>query len=348
MSKILFVTSDNFDAKFSRVLFLNWIKTNKKVSSVLVCPEGKYKISYSGETIYMNKRGVSFSNISLLRKTVHKNKFNIIIFRGIENIIMSLFFKKSKMKYIFLITGLGKIFSKNRLFSYLIKIPYLFCVKYLLRRLSAKLVVQNMIDKDFFNYDDTYILKSSGITVEAFNNKKKIINPINIISSARLGKSKGIIEILKLAKEIKDDDRFRFNIFGSYSHLSKKFISEIKFLNKSNNIFFHGENFKIDKYLKCSHFSYFPTRYREGSPRFLIQSLYYGNVIYTTDMPGCSEFISDQNGFFIKNPSEDISNMLNIFENNFKEMSNRSKMLYSKKFCNEKIFNDFYNIIITD
>ncbi len=58
--------------------------------------------------------------------------------------------------------------------------------------------------------------------------------------------------------------------------------------------------------MECANVVVLPSFYREGTPRALIEGLFLGKIIVTTDMPGCRETVKDGwNGYMIAPRSTD-------------------------------------------
>ena len=72
------------------------------------------------------------------------------------------------------------------------------------------------------------------------------------------------------------------------------------------NIKFLGKQSDIPEIISLIDVSILPTYYREGTPRFLLESMAMKKPIITTKMPGCDHLIhNNENGILIKPRSVD-------------------------------------------
>jgi glycosyltransferase involved in cell wall biosynthesis len=72
------------------------------------------------------------------------------------------------------------------------------------------------------------------------------------------------------------------------------------------NIKFLGKQSDIPEIISLADVSILPTYYREGTPRFLLESMAMKKPIITTKMPGCDHLIhNNENGILIEPRSID-------------------------------------------
>ena len=98
-------------------------------------------------------------------------------------------------------------------------------------------------------------------------------------------------------------------------------------------------------YLNCD-ILLFPSIYREGVPRAIIEALSFGLSIITTNMPGCKETISN-NGVIVKNDFvvESTKYIISLSKENLKDNSLESLKLFDSKFSNKLIFPQYLDAI---
>lgn len=78
-----------------------------------------------------------------------------------------------------------------------------------------------------------------------------------------------------------------------------------------------------------------PSYYREGTPRALIEGLFQGKPIFTTDMPGCRETVIDGwNGYMVQPRSthELLAAMVNFRTADQSAMRANSRLLFERKY----------------
>lgn len=365
--------NDFFKSRFKYALYLK--DGNFKVS-VLIPVDKK-------NNLVPNIEGISFyyyeydrSNKSILYflkilfstfEILSKNKFDIIhSFRFLPNFInclSKLFFIKHQV--IVHVTGLGIVFS-NRNFKFWIlqtisKIIYLF--KFLL---SDKLIFQNPddiselwlptlfkhklnviygsgVDTDFYKPDN--LLKSI-----RFNYNLKI-DDIVFVCVTRLIWEKGIYELIESIKETHlHNSRIKLLIVGAPDNENPRSIPAefINNFNSSEFIRFLGNSSNIVEILNMSDVFIYPTYYREGVPRAILEALSVGLPIITTDTPGCNLTVRNGgNGYLVKPRSVSAlkNAILKIIQiPSLGEMSNLSRELCAMKFSQVVIFNKLKNI----
>ena len=74
-----------------------------------------------------------------------------------------------------------------------------------------------------------------------------------------------------------------------------------------------------------SHACVLPTKYREGTPRFLLQAMACSKPILTTDSPGCDHLVTDGKNGFIVNDDNITEKIMELFSCNLTTMGQVSK-----------------------
>ena len=349
-SKSLFITNDEFDANFSRKPFLSWLLTNKALKIDLLYPSNTLDnkaVNSNGRTDYFyKKRGVSFTNYLRLREIIKKGSFELVIARGIENIFLwSLvsFFLSKKHKTIFFITGLGRLFANKN--SNYIKYFYKLSIRILKSLNKATIIVQNIDDANELNLPLKSVVNGSGY-FQKNNLLTKDLKTINIVTSSRLNEAKGIYEILSFAECIVSSNfkNINYYIFGDYSKLSSVIQKQILKLNTSPNIFFEGFSLSTESLLCVSHFAFFPSKYREGSPRFLIESISNGLIPITTNEPGCKSFL--KHGLLYIDPKDTLYQINKLItDNTYNYLSQKNYDFFKTTYSSEIVYEKYFNII---
>ena len=90
----------------------------------------------------------------------------------------------------------------------------------------------------------------------------------------------------------------------------------------------------------------FPSDYREGVPRSIIESLSYGLTIVTKDMPGCKETVLN-NGIITKNDftKEAVNYIGTLTDTKIASNKQESISLFNTKFSERVIFPKYSKII---
>lgn len=169
---------------------------------------------------------------------------------------------------------------------------------------------------------------------------------------SRLLKEKGIIELIEAFKNVEKvvNEPIKLLIVGwsDLENPSAIKTNELKELIKDiTSISFLGKRSDIEFLLGISHVSILPSYYREGTPRFLLESMLMNNAIITTDMPGCNHLIlNDENGILIKpkDVKEIETSIKNILNKDFKIMGKKSNKLYHDKFSEKVVYTEIKNL----
>jgi glycosyltransferase involved in cell wall biosynthesis len=169
---------------------------------------------------------------------------------------------------------------------------------------------------------------------------------------SRLLKEKGILELIDGFVEAQQESIVPIYLllvgWSDEENPSSVTPMELQELTKDyNNIKFLGKRSDVDLLIASSDVSILPTYYREGTPRFLLESMAMGKAIITTDMPGCNHLIpSGENGELIKPKSViEIKNaILRILDRDIVQLGNKSNELYKEKFSEEKVYPAILNL----
>ncbi|NQW59128.1 MAG: glycosyltransferase, partial [Polynucleobacter sp.] len=121
-------------------------------------------------------------------------------------------------------------------------------------------------------------------------------------------------------------------------HVPKSYIEE---WNGKHNITFLGRKENIRELLAASDVFVYPSYYREGIPRGILEALSMGLPVITTATPGCKlTVVHGENGYLIKpgSTSELTNAMQRILQIDMKEMSSKSRILAEEQFSDALIF----------
>lgn len=224
------------------------------------------------------------------------------------------------------VSGLGSLFNGNKLY-FVSK-----CVMRIMRfsnyRKRVKVIFQNNDDKKIFidNHvikpEQVEFTKGSGIDLNEFH---QINEPddenINIIFTARMVKEKGICDLIEAAERLKPlfGNKSRYWLCGRLTP-NKTGVTEEYMRSHCDNeyICWLGERKDIQKLLEKSHIMAFPSYYREGVPKSLIEASAIGRPIITCNSIGCKDVVTDgENGFLIepKNIDQLVESLKRLISN---------------------------------
>ena len=149
--------------------------------------------------------------------------------------------------------------------------------------------------------------------------------------------SKGIIDVFRASKESKSSHRFIIIAPYEKNYFFKEMIDQNTIDKFDNNKLILIDRFVSDikPYLALCDVAIYPSNYREGIPRFLIEALAFRKPIITKKTPGCKATVSEfKNGLFINN-YKDINKKLDyIFEKKtrYKNYCDVSGKLFESRF----------------
>lgn len=229
------------------------------------------------------------------------------------------------------VTGLGDTFSKENLTYKIVKILYKISFKF-----PKKVFFQNKDDMNLFLKNKLINLKKcdqipgSGVDLDKFTvlKKERKDNKIIFLFLGRISNSKGVRIVNEISKRmLKKNLNIEFWLLGKIYEDEKNHISKEELLDweQKSNIKYLGTSKDVRKQIKEADCIIFPSFYREGVPRSLIESAAMGKPILTTKNVGCKDIVEDgYNGYLAK--PEDIEDMLGIVEK-FLDLSEEEKKL---------------------
>lgn len=206
------------------------------------------------------------------------------------------------------ISGLGVMFSNEKLSLYARGI--LAVLRYSHHRNGVAAIFQNGEDKALFlNHhiileEQIYFTKGSGVNLEKFAYTPDTeSDKVNIIFTARMVKEKGMETLIEAAELLRKDyeDKAEFWLCGGLSNNPKAIKEhELRALCDGKYIQWLGHRTDVRELLMKSHIVAFPSYYREGVPKSLIEASAIGRPIVTTNSVGCKDVVEDGvNGYLI-------------------------------------------------
>ncbi len=264
------------------------------------------------------------------------------------------------------ITGLGLVFTKERsfklrLFQLASKLIFLFNFIF-----ASRIVFQNPDDEadlwltGLFSRKLT-VIEGSGVDIEKFDRKhfdpvatrqQLQLAPDKFILTfiSRLVWQKGIREVVQAVEELSaEHPKLQLLVVGDSDKSNPQAVSEafIQSFEKHPNITFLGRRSDIPEILSITDLYVYPSYYREGLPRTVLESLATGIPIITTDMPGCNLTIEEgKNGYLIgiENVQEIKDAILKVYQSGrAKEMGAHSRHLAETKFQNKIVYQRIYD-----
>lgn len=317
MKLFLVVNEDGFFLSHRKDIALEAKKTGYQVTIVTQNTGKREKVEALGLRMIelpLTSTGMSIGEelktLYFLYNLYKKEKPDIVHHVGIKCILWgTLAAKWAGIKGVInAVSGLGILFSQERP-SRLGK-GVLFVLRYAHRQKKIKVIFQNKEDESLFlthkiiPKKNCVFIKGSGVNLEEY---KYIPEPDNekvvVLFSARMVKEKGVFILIEAAEILREEyeDRVQFWLCGGLS--SNPYAISQKKLEKccdGRYIQWLGYRTDIKNLLQQSNIVAFPSYYREGIPRSLIEATASGRPIVTTLSVGCKDTVEEgYNGFLV-------------------------------------------------
>lgn len=362
--KIILFENSATDVLISRITYAKYLK-NRGFDVTVVCQFNESlasKCSLIGIEYFvlnniksLNPFWIVFNIIKIYQYAVRNNITHIHCFRFHPILIGSLACIGTKVKVINHITGLGTYFLKKTLKDKFVASLIKFFYRFSSRVLKSHVIVQNPDDKLELSIK-CQVIYGSGVDESRFNQKI----PANLmitskyssfdqifLFASRLLKSKGILNLVQAFSYFQKSTKQKVALIiaglpdpGNPDSISERQYQDI---GRIENIYTVGRVDNVNDYLKIATFSVFPSVYREGVPRFLIESLAMAKPIITTNTPGNKE-VFYENGILINGNTE--KEILKSFHDiqllNYHDACLNSKLLFDQKFSQKIIYRQLF------
>jgi glycosyltransferase involved in cell wall biosynthesis len=324
----------------------------------------KEGIKVIGYDLIRGNKGIKqiINLIGIYKKIIKEYDFEVVhSFRFQPNLISSIANLFSKRKAILHITGLGIAFS-NKSLKYVFY-RFISQLIFQIQLLAAdKVIVQNPDDGHDLWFSSLWkkkivLVKGSGVNTSLYNsvsyNKSVLRKSLNISEDVvvftcitRLLWEKGIEEMTEAFESIVKLNLNAILLLIGWSdkdnprHIPDSFFE--KYL-RNKNLIFLGRRDDVNEILSLSDVFIYPSYYREGIPRSLLEALSMSLPVITTDMPGCNLTVENGiNGYLIEKKSKiAIENaVLKCIGKKYelKEMGKRSREIAIEQFDESIIF----------
>jgi glycosyltransferase involved in cell wall biosynthesis len=217
------------------------------------------------------------------------------------------------------INGMGWLYSSASPQALALR-PVFLALHQLAARWTAATVFQNREDQAFFERRRTLgggrslLIPGSGVDIEKFDREQSVgTSPARlrealglgasevVITVTRMTRQKGIPTLLKAAALVHEArPGVRFLLVGPRDSEGPFAVAQADIDRHAPYVTAIGPRSDVPALLSLADVFAFPTEYREGVPRALLEAALARLPIVTTDMPGCSDVIRDGwNGFLV-------------------------------------------------
>ncbi|WP_346764166.1 glycosyltransferase family 4 protein [Bacillus sp. N1-1] len=281
------------------------------------------------------------------RKIIKKIKPDVVLTYTIKpNVYGGMTCRMTKTPYLTNITGLGTSIENKGI----IRLLTLNLYKYGLAN-SSCVFFQNDANRSFFIEnnivkENTRLIPGSGVNLDhhQFEKYPSSDENINFLFIGRLMKPKGIDELLKAAKKVKQ--RFtnvHFDLVGGNEGYNMEVINE---LSDADIIKYHGQQSDVHLFIKNSHATVLPS-YHEGTANVLLESASSGRPVLASNISGCKETFDEGQsgfGFEVKNVNsliEAITKFINLPYDEKKAMGIAGRKKMEKEFTRSIVINAY-------
>ena len=253
-----------------------------------------------------------------------KNQDAVIHLVGLKNILWGgLAARQVRVRGVVnAVSGLGTTFANDKLG---IKAKGILAViRFSSKRNNVKVIFQNQEDKALFlqqnviEENQVEFIKGSGVNLNVF---KYFPEPesetLKIVFTARMVKEKGIKELIEAAERLRKDyeGKVEFWLCGRLA-ANTNALSQEELESHCDGKYIKWLDFQKDikSVLEQCHIMAFPSYYREGVPKSLIDACAIGRPIVTTNSIGCKDVVDEGvNGFLVPiKDSEALAQKLRI------------------------------------
>lgn len=221
-----------------------------------------------------------------------------------------------ELRCVYTIAGLGYLFSGEGAKPKILRLAVGPFLKIALKHPKAHIIFQNpddqalMIRRGFVRAENTALIRGSGVDTAVFKPaaEKPKLPPI-VVMPTRLVHDKGVAVFVAAARILKKRGiEARFQIAGGVTTNNPLAISaqDMKDMTRDGSVEWLGKVNDMPGLLAKATLVAYPSYYREGVPKVLLEAAAMGKAIVTTDHPGCREAVADGvNGLLV--PVKDAS-----------------------------------------
>ena len=197
-----------------------------------------------------------------------------------------------------------------------------FLYKKFLNPKHSRVIIENQDDIDYFvgtgalRREEAYCILGAGVDTQKFKPAQNRPVELTVVMASRLIVEKGVRDFVRVAEILYNEELpVRCVLVGEPDYGNPSSISQKEFIDLKNNPAIECLGFcdHVDEVFSKAHICCFPSFYREGLPRVLIEAASSGLAIITTDTVGCRETVDGKNGRLL--PVHDIEGMVQVIKN---------------------------------
>ena len=241
----------------------------------------------------------------------------------------------SHVKLVHTIAGLGYLFSGEGIKPKILRTVLGPFLRLALRRKNIQLIFQNpddmnmMISRGFADPSQAHLIRGSGVDTHEFTPSDTPEATENIVvMPTRLVHDKGVAVFVDAARILKQQGvNAVFQIAGGVTHNNPLAISQgdMEAMVKDGAAEWLGKVSDMPALLAKAALVAYPSYYREGIPKVLLEAASMAKAIVTTDHPGCKEAVNHgENGLLV--PVKDAQSLADAIKKLLDDPAERHKM----------------------
>lgn len=248
------------------------------------------------------------------------------------------------------VSGLGIMFSDynpSRLKTFLVPV-----LRWGMNADNVSIIFQNHEDESLFEAlgisknSKTFFIKGSGVDLSLYPGISRPHGDIlRVVFAGRMVKDKGVLDVIRAAEMLraKHSGKVEFLLCGSLSsnpYAVKK--EELDALCDGEYIKYMGFRKDMPEIFASSDVMCFPSYYREGVPKAVIDASAAGLPVVTCDSIGCRDTVEDGVNGFLVNPKspEEVAEKLDLLltdVNLRRKMGNASRKIAERDYDVERV-----------
>ena len=267
----------------------------------------------------------------LIAQALQENNVQAVLSYGIRLVLsVNRAARKSGIRPVNVINGAGTLFADGSLKGKLLRTA-IFPVLRSSFACADSIIFQNSDDlKEFTELGladqaKCLLTHGSGVNLEKFPMSGLPAEDVFAID-CRLSAEKGIWELLQAFHRLRESfPEARLKIAGGLDGLDEKAFREAV---SAGGVEYPGEVSDIRAFLQECRFFVYPSYYREGVPRSVLEAMACGRPVITTDMPGCRDTVEEGKSGYIY-PGGDVDALVSIIRL-FLNLSNQERQQMGK------------------
>lgn len=212
------------------------------------------------------------------------------------------------------LAGLGFVFVSPTFLALVQRSLILLALRVFVNRGASRVIIQNRedgaelarrraIDSRRFN-----LVAGSGVDVERFNlSPEPPPSPVIVVMVSRMLRYKGVAVLAKAARKIKDGALpIRILLVGPVDRDNPSSLreEELRAWHREGIVEWLGPTEDIPSIWARAHIAVFPSMYREGVPKTILEAAACGRPVITTDIPGCSDVVENERSGLLVPPGD--------------------------------------------